>query len=142
MITLADPLRRIRALGHESLPTDRVLIIREKAIASAMKTLHEIVPDSAHYVTVDVDTTSVRKDIFTAINKNTWLIVDIRADLSPDSVTVIKELTRGAVHGEDGVWHNLPDGFRFIAVIDREAMQRQSYPNFLNIFDTAISISY
>lgn len=138
--TLTDSTGRIQALGTTKWSTDRVLIIKERSNTN-VTALNEAAPDKTHRLTADSDQVSLRREILAANNDNTWLIADIEADLSPDSVTVVKEISRGAVHGEDGNWHDLTANFRLIAVIDRAKIDEQSYPHFLNLFDTAISLS-
>jgi hypothetical protein len=141
MIQLADPERRIRALGTAPWPDDRVLIIREQSQADVPSALLETAPDNTHWVTVDSDNLSLRRALLSAITKNTWLVVDIKADLSPDSVTALKEISHGGLRESDDAYRELPPEFRFVAVIERSTIEKQSYPNFLNLFDTAISIS-
>jgi hypothetical protein len=139
MTVVSDPTRRIRALGTASWPTDRVLVIRENPGVNTTA-LDEIIPKEAHRIIIDSDNLSLRREIVAAINDNTWVVIDGKADLAPDSVTVLKEISRGAVRDNTDTWHDLPSGFRFIAVIERSVIEKQSYPNFLNLFDTFISL--
>ncbi len=141
MTVLADPARRIRALGHAPWPTDRVLIIRERPEADAMSLLNEVAPPQAQRVTVDDKNTELRPLLLQATDAGTWLVADIKDDLTPDSVTAIKEISRGELHQPDSKWCDLPEGFRFIALIDRGEIANQSYRNFLNLFDSAIAVS-
>jgi len=137
--TLADSKRRIQALSTAGWPTDRVLIIKERPETDP-SVLNKVVPKQARRLVVDDKNMSVRRDIVTANENNTWLVIDIKADLASDSVTAIKEISRGAVHGGDDTWHDLTPGFRLVAVIEPSMIDKQSYPNFLNLFDTAIRV--
>lgn len=136
---------QLKAAASERWPSNRLLVIAEEGSTTkqAIDLLKQVVPKDARFMKVVGDWHDLTTSVVRAAREGTWLVAEIEGDLTSDAVAMIKEIGQyhGTVRDRRGTSIPLPDTFRFVGVIKQEAIEHQSYPGFLNLFDGAFRVT-